>query len=365
MVSAFPNLNFMDILKKIDVLHLKLGGNIQEFEAGACLPTNYSDRLSEEINLLFNGCGLFDLKACWLIALRGSDAGTFLQGMVTSDVLQLEVGQIHSSLICGNKGKIQHHLLILRSHSDQWIVICDPGEGRSVGTLLDNFHVREDLTLSLLNNEEMLRIDLIGPLAEKILAKMGHNPDNFQWVFEGVKVLSYRHDLGRSPRFINLVNIVAIQKFIKKVLKFQDVDLISLEAFDLIRIVEGVPRAGVDYSTENFPQEAALGNHISYNKGCYIGQEPHARMYHRGHPNWLSVWLKIPTKSPATAGSPLYYGENEIGQITSFAESIKDEGFHRGIAMIRHEIAKENKLLALEPDQQPFIEHEPLPSNIS
>ena len=354
----------MDIFKKIDALHLKLGGNIQKLEAGAGLPTNYSDRLSEEINLLLNGCGLFDLKACWLIALRGPDAGTFLQGMVTSDVLQLEVGQIHSSLICNNKGKIRHHLLILRSHSNQWIVICDPGEGCSVGTLLDNFHVREDLNLRLLNNEEMLRMDLIGPFAENILEKMGHDPDNSQWVFEGTKVLSYRHDLGRSPRFINLVSIVAIQKFVDKVLKFQDVDLISLEAFDLIRIEEGVPRAGVDYSTENFPQEAALGNHISYNKGCYIGQEPHARMYHRGHPNCISVWLKIPAKSPATAGSPLFQGGKEIGEITSFGESIKDEKFHRGIAMIRHEIAIENKLLALEPDQKPFIEHQPLPDNI-
>ncbi len=354
----------MDIYKKIDVLHLKLGGNIQEFETGAGLPTNYSDRLSEEINLLLNGCGVFDLKVCWLIALSGPEAGTFLQGMVTSDVLQLEVGQIHSSLICGNKGKIQHHLLILRSHSNEWIVICDPGEGRAVGTLLDNFHVREDLQLRLLNNEEMLRLDLIGPFAENILEKMGHDSDNLQWVFEGTKVLSSKHDLGRSPRFINLVNIGAIQKFVEMVLKFKNVDLISLEALDLIRIAEGVPRAGVDYSTENFPQEAALENHISYNKGCYIGQEPHARMYHRGHPNWLSVWLKIPAKSPAAAGSPLFHGGKEIGEITSFGENIKDEGFNRGIAMIRHEIAKENKLLALEPDQQPFIEHEPLPSNI-
>ena len=365
MVTVNPRLNFMDIYKKIDVLHLKLGGNIQEFETGAGLPTNYSDRLSEEINLLLNGCGVFDLKACWLIALSGPEAGTFLQGMVTSDVLQLEVGQIHSSLICGNKGKIQHHLLILRSHSNEWIVICDPGEGRAVGTLLDNFHVREDLQLRLLNNEEMLRLDLIGPFAENILEKMGHDSDNLQWVFEGTKVLSSKHDLGRSPRFINLVNIGAIQKFVEMVLKFKNVDLISLEALDLIRIAEGVPRAGVDYSTENFPQEAALENHISYNKGCYIGQEPHARMYHRGHPNWLSVWLKIPGRSPAAVGSSLFQGEKEIGEITSFGESIKDEGFHRGIAMIRHEIAKEKKLLALAPDQQPFIEHEPLPNNIS
>ena len=88
-------------------------------------------------------------------------------------------------------------------------------------------------------------------------------------------------------------------------------------------------------------------------------------MYHRGHPNWLSVWLKIPAKSPAAAGSSLFQGGKEIGEITSLGESIKDEGYYRGIAMIRHEIAKEDKLLALEPDQLPFIEHEPLPSNIS
>jgi len=355
----------MEIFKKIDVLHLKLGGNIQEFEEGACLPTNYSDRLSEEINLLLNGCGLFDLKACWLIALKGTDAGTFLQGLVTSDVLELKVGQIQPSLICGNKGKIKHHLWILRTHPHEWVVICDPGEGRAVGTLLDNFHVREDLKLRLLNNEEMLRIDLMGPFSKNILEKMGYDPDNFQWKLEKSLVLSSRHDLGRLPRFINLVSIRAIQKFVEKFLKSQKAGLISLKAFDLVRIYEGVPRAGVDYSGENFPQEAALGDHISYNKGCYIGQEPHARMYHRGHPNWLSVWIKIPVKSPANVGSRLFVDGKEIGKITSLGQSIKDERFLRGIAMIRHEIAKENRLLSLDTEKQPSIKHESLPYNIS
>jgi len=354
----------MELYKKIDELHLSLGGTIQEFEAGACLPTTYFDRLSEEINLLLNGCGLFDLKACWLIALMGPDAGIFLQGMVTSDVLQLEIGKIHSSLICGNKGKILHHLLILRSQSDEWIVICDPGEGRAVGTLLDNFHIREDFNIRLLNKEKMLRLDLLGPFAETILKKMGHDPNNFQWKFKETKVFSSRYDLGRLPRFINLVSLLDIQNFLHKILKFQKVDLISLEAYNSIRIAEGIPRAGIDYSKENFPQEAALKNHISYNKGCYIGQEPHARMYHRGHPNWLSVWLKIPSKSEVTVGSPLFQSGKEIGKITSFGENIKDKGFQRGIAMIRYDIAKGNKMLALEPDHQPFIKHELLPNNI-
>ena len=52
-----------------------------------------------------------------------------------SDVLGLKAGQIQSSLICDNKGKINHHIKIFRSHEKEWIVICDPGNGRSVGTI--------------------------------------------------------------------------------------------------------------------------------------------------------------------------------------------------------------------------------------
>jgi len=353
----------MEIYKIIDELHLNLGCRIQEFEGGAGLPTSYSDRLAEEINLLLHGCGLFDLKACWLIALKGIDAGTFLQGMVTSDVLQLEVGEIQSSLICSNKGKIIHHLEIFRSEKDEWIVICDPGEGRAVGTILDNFHIREDLELRLLNSGEMLRIDLSGPDAEKIAEKLGYFRDKIKWTFEGELVLTAKFNLGKLPRLINLVYAGVLQKFIEQILQNDKADLIGLEAFDEMRCLEGIPRSGVDYGKDNFPQEAGLGDHISFNKGCYIGQEPHARMYHRGHPNWISVWLSVPENSKATSGALLFHAGKEIGKITSLGSFSKDS-VSRGIAMIRHEVAKEKTLLSLSVDEPAEIVHEPLPSVI-
>jgi len=353
----------MEIYKNIDELHLKLGCNIQEFEGGAGLPTSYSDRLAEEINLLLHGCGLFDLKSCWLIALKGAEAGTFLQGMVTSDVLKLEIGQMQSSLICANKGKILHHLEIIRSLENEWIVSCDPGEGRAVGTILDNFHVREELEMRLLNSGEMLRLDLIGPAAEKILLKLGYSPEKADWKFEAGAVISLKLNLGKLPRLINLVDINVIQNFIKLVLNNANVDLTGLEAFDEIRISAGIPRFGVDYSSGNFPQEAGLADHISYNKGCYIGQEPHARMYHRGHPNWVLVWLKLPEDSAANSGDALFHNAKEIGKITSLA-GIPERGNLRGIAMIRHELAEGKNLFALAEDSQPIIQHEALPNTI-
>jgi folate-binding protein YgfZ len=59
-------------------------------------------------------------------------------------------------------------------------------------------------------------------------------------------------------------------------------------------------------SEDNFPKEARLDSHISYEKGCYLGQETIARMHYRGHPNWLLVGLTTGEKAPA----PFTYDEN-------------------------------------------------------
>ena len=350
----------MEIYKKIDKIHLNLGCNIQKFEGGAGFPLSYSDRLSEEINLLLNGCGFFDLKACWLISLKGEDAGNFLQGLVTSDVLKLKTGQIQSSWMCDNKGKILHHLKIFRNNEKEWIVICDPGEGKSVGTTLDKFHIRENLEMRLLNKEEMLRVDLIGPEAKKIIEKMGFSHKKFQWNFQKSKIFSVQFNLGKTPRLINLVQVKVFHNFFREVINADIADLISQKSFDEVRILEGVPRIGVDYNFGNFPQEAGLGDHISYKKGCYIGQETHSRMFYRGHANWLTVWLHVPKNVNANVGDSLYYDSKDVGKITSLG-SFEMKGFFWGIGMIKNDVAKEKIMLSLKGIKLPVIRQKAIP----
>jgi len=65
----------------------------------------------------------------------------------------------------------------------------------------------------------------------------------------------------------------------------------------------------------------------------------------------------------AQVGTISANGEKEIGNITSLGSFSKDSVF-RGIAMIRHEAAKEKSLLSLSVDEPAEIVHEPLPSII-
>jgi folate-binding protein YgfZ len=66
-----------------------------------------------------------------------------------------------------------------------------------------------------------------------------------------------------------------------------------------------------------FPQEAELEQAISFEKGCYIGQEIVARMKYRGHPNRLLRGFEIMGDTPPQSGDRLFDGDKEIGWLTS------------------------------------------------
>jgi tRNA-modifying protein YgfZ len=76
------------------------------------------------------------------------------------------------------------------------------------------------------------------------------------------------------------------------------------------------PRYGNDMTADNLPGELGLETRaVSFTKGCYVGQEPVARMHYKGHPNRHLRGIELP--EPAAAGAPLYLGDKEVGAITS------------------------------------------------
>ena len=56
------------------------------------------------------------------------------------------------------------------------------------------------------------------------------------------------------------------------------------------------------WATDNLPGEAGIVERaVSFTKGCYVGQEPVARMYHRGHPNRHLRGLRLSGRRRARA----------------------------------------------------------------
>jgi folate-binding protein YgfZ len=113
---------------------------------------------------------------------------------------------------------------------------------------------------------------------------------------------------------------------------------VGAAAMEVFRIAEGIPAYGIDIAERDLPQETSHLRTLSFNKGCYLGQEIVERIRSRGsvhrHLRSLELFGPVPP-----AGSELTWnGGATAGQITSAAElALKNESRIFALAMVRGE----------------------------
>jgi len=89
------------------------------------------------------------------------------------------------------------------------------------------------------------------------------------------------------------------------------------ERLERFRIEAGTPRFGREIDDRVLPAEAGLDERaISFDKGCYPGQEPVARQRHRGKVNRRLRVLEVAGAAPAPEAAVVFEGK-DVGRVTS------------------------------------------------
>jgi folate-binding protein YgfZ len=116
------------------------------------------------------------------------------------------------------------------------------------------------------------------------------------------------------------------------------------EDLEVLRVLGGVPRWGIDMDERRLPMEAGLTREaISFTKGCYVGQETVMRATARGHLQRGLVQLSLPPATPA--GARLAAAGQEVGEVTSAVDG--PEG-RIGLGYVRRAHWQEGNRLATE-----------------
>jgi len=89
------------------------------------------------------------------------------------------------------------------------------------------------------------------------------------------------------------------------------------EALETLRIEAGIPRYGAELGEDVIPLEAGLLNALSFNKGCYIGQEIVERARSRGHVNWNLAGFTVDAQHSPALGDKAVVQGREVAEITS------------------------------------------------
>jgi tRNA-modifying protein YgfZ len=235
------------------------------------------------------------------VGVRGPDAASYLQAMVSNDVEALGVGDACEALLLTAKARVIAPLVVLRRGVDDFLLFTEQGLGDRVQAALirSRFAARSEI-----EPEEHTSVVLLGE---------GEGIPTADFGVPAVEVL----DAELEPTL-------------------EDDEL------ELLRIRAGTPRFGREIDDRVLPAEAGLDAHaIDFEKGCYPGQEPIARQHYRGRVNRTLRVLEIDGSDVPGYDAELTFEGKTVGRVTSAA---RDGDRVTALGYVRVEVPRDAEL---------------------
>jgi folate-binding protein YgfZ len=273
-----------------------------------------------EYELATESVGLLDRSDRAKFVVRGSEAADFLQGQVSNDVEGLAPGEGCYATLLNAKGKLRADMRIVRGEHGFWID-AEGFASQVIAHMLRTYSIGRDVQFDDVTVTRQL-VSLIGPAADDRLDVVPPAIENA--CVEGALGQYVRTDLG--------IDVVGNPGLVDEL----DVEPISAETAECVRIESGRPRLGYDMDGDTIPQEAGINDRaVSFTKGCYVGQETVARLRYKGKPNRHLRGLRL--SEPAERGTELRFGEKVVGRLGSTCVSPRLGPI--ALALVRREAA--------------------------
>jgi folate-binding protein YgfZ len=205
--------------------------------------------------------------------VKGPDAADLLQRIVSNDVL---ASDSCDALILTAKGRVIAPLRVWRRGEDDFLLLTEPELGETVRAHLTRMRIASKCEIE---SEEHTSAIVLGEA-------------------EGIP----NDDYG-----VPAVEVLDADGFAEP----------ADEELERLRILARTPRWGTEIDEGILPAEAGLDERaVSFTKGCYPGQEPLARLQHRGHVNRSLRVIELDGEQARAADEVVHEGR-PVGRVTS------------------------------------------------
>lgn len=298
---------------------------------------------------------VFDAPHRATLLFKGPDRLALLNRMLTQDFKEFPTFSSRRAFLLNRKGRVDAELRLI-SLPDQIVADVDAFAAGRARTELDKYIITEDVAITDVSATTTV-LSMHGPAAAAILARVsspldgpavadlrpgqacniriGEDSvlvDRCDWA--GVIALELRTPVDAALRVYEAISTPwSARPSTDSVTPSTDLARrVGWHALNIARIEAGTALYMLDYGPDSLPHEtgdASLAEHVSFKKGCYLGQEIVARMNALGHPKQKIVSLRIDpasggehaAESQAVTGSPVVEADapeaKVVGAITS------------------------------------------------
>ena len=236
---------------------------------------------------------------------RGPDAASYLNKMLSNEIEAMAPGTAREALLLTPKARVVAMLVVHRRADDDFLLITDPG--------LD-----EVLVAALVRTRFAAKVEF-APERHPSFVLLGSTPAEVgdAIVIESNEFGPGHEIIGRWP-------------------SSEQGELSEAEA-ETRRIEVGMPRFGREVDDRVLPAEAGLIERtVNFEKGCYPGQEPIARLHYRGHTNRGLRVLCLEGLHVPELDAEVTHEEKVVGRVTSAVARADDV---IALAYVRNEVA--------------------------
>ena len=276
------------------------------------------------------------------MSVSGDKALAALGGLVTNDVAALAPMGTMRAVALTPKGRVIALLRVVR-RADDVLVDTEAAAGDGFASMMKKF-VNPRIAKHVVITDETGCLGVYGPTAAAQLALVvgvesaaleSLAPEATLISSDGALTLLRSDALGDGG--FDLIGARGAVDAVRARLEGAGVLTIDASALEIAVVERGLPRFGIEMDGETIPQEANLDqlDAISFDKGCYTGQEVVARIHFRGHVNRHLRRLK--------AAEPIERGDvvldaagKEVGEVRSAVVSPRLGPI--AVAMVRREV---------------------------
>lgn len=312
---------------------------------GRKVPADYGS-LSREYEVLRDGVALVDRSAHGRLRVTGSDALDLLNRLSTNKLVDLAPGEGASTVLTTPKGRIVDLLLVMHQ-DDSLLVVTSPQTPGQVVEWVDFYTFGEDIVVEDVTEATAL-ITLMGPKAAELLDPVATRLEPFgsaSLPLAGFHPSLFRTDPLGIPGYDILV-AASEAECVWETLTAMGAVPVGETALEMLRLEQGVPRHGMELGEDFNPLEAELLSSISFDKGCYTGQEVVLRLMTYNKVQRRLVGLALGSNN-ATAGAMVEAEGKEVGQLTSVAYSPRLGG-RLALAYVRGALAEVGQELGVK-----------------